>query len=69
VIDRGDDSAERDDESLGAANRERDFSRTVRAGVLFVESPFGWHLNVRAPDNIAVELLAMKPEASAELHG
>ena len=34
-----------------------------------VESPFGWHLNVRAPDNIAVELLAMKPEASAALYG
>jgi hypothetical protein len=32
-------------------------------------SPFGWHLNVRAPDNIAVELLAMKPEASAALYG
>lgn len=27
-----------------------------------IESPFGWHLNVRAPDNVAVELLAMKPE-------
>lgn len=34
-----------------------------------VESPFGWHLNVRAPDNIAVELLAMKPEAAAMLYG
>lgn len=33
-----------------------------------VESPFGWHLNVRAPDNIAVELLAMKPEAAAMLY-
>jgi len=33
-----------------------------------VESPFGWHLNVRAPDNIAVELLAMKPEATAMLY-
>jgi glyoxylase I family protein len=33
------------------------------------ESPFGWHLNVRAPDNIAVELLAMKPEATAMLYG
>ena len=32
-----------------------------------VESPFGWHLNVRAPDNIAVELLVMKPEVSAML--
>lgn len=34
-----------------------------------VETPFGWHLNVRAPDNIAVELLAMKPEAAAMLFG
>jgi glyoxylase I family protein len=34
-----------------------------------VESPFGWHLNVRAPENIAVELLAMKPEATALLYG
>jgi glyoxylase I family protein len=33
------------------------------------ESPFGWHLNVRAPDNIAVELLAMKPEAVTMLYG
>jgi glyoxylase I family protein len=33
------------------------------------ESPFGWHLNVRAPDNIAVELLAMKPEAATMLYG
>jgi glyoxylase I family protein len=32
-----------------------------------VESPFGWHLNVRAPDNIAVELLVMKPEVGAAL--
>jgi hypothetical protein len=31
------DSAERDDESLGAAIRERDFSRTVRDGVLLPE--------------------------------
>ena len=30
-------SAERDDESLGAAIRERDFSRTVRDGVLLPE--------------------------------
>lgn len=29
--------------------------------------PFGWHLNVRAPDNIAVELLVRKPEVSAML--
>jgi glyoxylase I family protein len=34
-----------------------------------VESLFGWHLNVRAPDNIPVELLAMRPEAAAALRG
>jgi glyoxylase I family protein len=46
--------------TLGAADVERS---------PIVESPFGWHLNVRAPDNIAVELLAMKPEAAAMLYG
>ena len=44
-----------------------DASNVVRSPI--VESPFGWHLNLRAPDNIAVELLAMKPEASAALYG
>jgi glyoxylase I family protein len=44
-----------------------DASNVIRSPI--VESPFGWHLNVRAPDNIAVELLAMKPEASAALYG
>jgi catechol 2,3-dioxygenase-like lactoylglutathione lyase family enzyme len=46
--------------TLDAANVERS---------PIVESPFGWHLNVRAPDNIAVELLAMKPEATVMLYG
>jgi catechol 2,3-dioxygenase-like lactoylglutathione lyase family enzyme len=46
--------------TLGAARIERS---------PITESPFGWHLNVRAPDNIAVELLAMKPEATAMLYG
>jgi hypothetical protein len=44
-----------------------DASNVVRSPI--VESPFGWHLNVRAPDNIAVELLAMKPQASVALYG
>jgi glyoxylase I family protein len=42
-------------------------SNVVRSPI--VESPFGWHVNLRAPDNIAVELLAMKPEARAALYG
>ena len=42
-------------------------SNVVRSPM--VESPFGWHVNLRAPDNIAVELLAMKPEVRAALCG
>jgi len=48
---------------------QRTFEASNVACSPVVESSFGWHLNVRAPDNIAVELLAMKPEASAALYG
>jgi len=54
-------------EALHSWETTLDASNVVRSPI--VESPFGWHLNVRAPDNIAVELLAMKPEASAALCG
>jgi glyoxylase I family protein len=54
-------------EALHSWETTLDASNVVRSPI--VESPFGWHLNVRAPDNIAVELLAMKPEASAALYG
>jgi catechol 2,3-dioxygenase-like lactoylglutathione lyase family enzyme len=46
---------------------EESFDAAEVARSPVVETPFGWHLNVRAPDNIAVELLAMKPEAAAML--
>jgi glyoxylase I family protein len=53
--------------ALRAWETTLDASNVARSPI--VESPFGWHLNVRAPDNIAVELLAMKPEATARLYG
>ncbi|HEX8769664.1 MAG TPA: VOC family protein [Acidimicrobiales bacterium] len=33
------------------------------------ESEWGWHLNVRAPENIAVELEVTKPEVAIHLFG
>jgi glyoxylase I family protein len=54
-------------ETLQSWETALDAAGLVRSPI--VESPFGWHLNVRAPDNIAVELLAMNPEASASLRG
>src|SRR6476646_10826833 len=48
-------------EALHSWETTLDASNVVRSPI--VESPFGWHLDVRAPDNIAVGLLAMKPEA------
>jgi catechol 2,3-dioxygenase-like lactoylglutathione lyase family enzyme len=54
-------------DALGRWEESFDAAGVARSPV--VETPFGWHLNVRAPDNIAVELLAMKPEAAAMLFG
>ena len=34
-----------------------------------VESDWGWHLNVSAPENIAIELLVTRPEVLAGLLG
>lgn len=54
-------------EALHAWESRLDASDVPRSPI--TESPFGWHLNVRAPDNIAVELLAMRPEAVSMLYG
>lgn len=34
-----------------------------------VESPFGSHLNVRGPENLAIELVVMRPEMREALFG
>lgn len=52
-------------EALRAWETTLDASNVSRSPI--VESPVGWHLNLRAPDNLAVELLVMKPEATAML--
>jgi glyoxylase I family protein len=47
-------------------------ARLDEAGVSFspiVESPWGAHLNVRGPENLAIELLAMKPEVLGAMYG
>ncbi len=33
------------------------------------ESDWGWHLNVRAPENVAVELAVTRPEVASHLFG
>jgi glyoxylase I family protein len=33
------------------------------------ESDWGWHLNVRAPENLAVELEVTRPEVASHLFG
>ncbi len=47
-------------------------ARFERHGVpftLIVESEWGWHLNARGPENLAVEMHVTKPEVLAALYG